>query len=288
MSNISFEYWGNYRILNLISSGQSSRIYQAYDDQNRQAVCIKTLLDKTAKDKEQIQILKQEYDIAKRLNHPKLIRVFSFGWQRDVPYIVMEWFAGSNLKSLINRGYSQYCDQIEQIVFNMIDSLSHLHLSGWVHRDIKPDNFLFDTKNKELKLIDFAITRKNVTGFSRFFTRRSQPQGTGSYMPPEQIKGLPPEFSADIYSLGCTIYELLTMRLPFSGDSMNDLLKKHLSAPMPNVISRNKNITKEFNNLLKTITSKSAKDRPNNATELLRIIQKTKIFQNPPKPEDIV
>ncbi|MDR2761598.1 MAG: serine/threonine protein kinase [Planctomycetaceae bacterium] len=286
--NLKVEYFGEYRILNLINSGQSSRLYQAYDDRCRQYVCIKTLLDKSAKDKEQIKILKWEYEVAKRLSHPRLIRVFSFDWQGAIPYISMEWFSFPNVKFLINRGYGQYCENIERIVFRMAESLSYLHSSGWVHRDVKPDNFLFDVVSGELKLIDFAITRRVVTGFAKFFARRSQPQGTGSYMSPEQIKGLLPEPSVDIYSLGCVYYELLTTRLPFSGDSMNDLLRKHLSLLPPVVSVRNKNVTKEFSDLLKSMMSKSPKDRPNDATELLRLLQKTKIFQRPPKPEDIV
>ncbi|MDR1480439.1 MAG: serine/threonine protein kinase [Planctomycetaceae bacterium] len=287
MSNISVEYFGKYRVLNLINTGQSSRLLQAYDDLKQRSVCIKTLSANAANDSEQVKMLKHEYEVAVKLCHPKLVQVFSFGWQRDVPYIVMEWFASPNLKVLISRGYGQYCNQIVQLISDMAESLSYLHLSGWIHRDIKPDNFLFNLNNGELKLIDFAIARRYVSSFWRIFARRSQAQGTRSYISPEQIRGVLPEPSVDIYSLGCTYYELLATRLPFSADNMNDLLRKHISATPPAVMLRNKNVTKEFSDLLRSMMSKSPIDRPKNATELLRIIKSTKIFQRHPKIEDV-
>jgi serine/threonine protein kinase len=284
---MSVEYFGEYRVLNLVNTGQSSRLLHGYNDRTREVVCIKTLLDRSARDKEQIKILKWEYEVASGLSHPKLIRVFSYGWRGEVPYIVMEWFSAPNVKLLISRGYGQYCDHIVRIMLSMVESLSYLHLRGWVHRDVKPDNFLFDVGAGELRLIDFAIARRSVAGIRRLFAGRLQPQGTVSYMAPEQIKGLPPETGSDVYSLGCVFYELLTMRTPFSGDSANDLLRKHIATPPPNVMAKNKNITKDFSDLLKTMMAKSAKDRPKNATELLKIMQKIKVFQTNPKPENI-
>jgi serine/threonine protein kinase len=287
MSNVSVEYFGEYRVLNLINTGQSSRLLQAYDDQKHQSVCIKTLSAKNTRDSEQIKMLKHEYDVAVKLRHPKLINVFSFGWQREAPYMVMEWFPTPNLKILISRGYGQYCNQVVRIISEMAESLSYLHSRGWVHRDVKPDNFLFNIDNGELKLIDFAIARRCVNGFWRIFARRTQPQGTRSYISPEQIRGLPPEPAVDIYSLGCAYYELLTTRPPFSADNMNDLLKKHISAAPPVVTLKNKNVTKEFSDLLQSMLSKSPNNRPKNASELLKIIKTIKIFQRNPKPEDV-
>ncbi|MDR1485805.1 MAG: serine/threonine protein kinase [Planctomycetaceae bacterium] len=275
---MSIEYFGEYRVLSLVNVGQSSRIYRAYDDRARRSVCVKTLLDGVLV-KEQVELLKWEYDVLLKLNYPKLCQVYSFGWCREVPYIVMEWFPASNVKLLISRGYDQYYDHIERIIFDMADSLSYLHLRGWVHRDVKPDNFLFDVGGCGIRLIDFAIARRCVGGIARFLARRSPPQGTASYIAPEQIKGLPPECSADIYSLGCAYYEILTTRVPFSGDSVNDLLKKHIASPPPVVAAKNKNVTKEFSDLVKIMMSKSQNDRPKNATELLKLLKTTRIFQ---------
>ncbi|MDR0390385.1 MAG: serine/threonine protein kinase, partial [Planctomycetaceae bacterium] len=239
---MSIEYFGEYRVLSLVNVGQSSRLFQAYDDRLRQSVCIKTLLESGVGDRGQVRLLRWEYDVLSCFNHLRLLRVYSFGWRRELPYIVMEWFPASNLKLFISRGYDQYCEFIERIFFEMAESLSYLHLCGWVHRDVKPENFLFDVGGG-IRLIDFAISRRVVSGIWRFLSRRLPSQGTASYMSPEQIRGLLPECVSDIYSLGCVYYEILTTRLPLSGESVNDLLRKHISVVPPLVTVKNKNVT---------------------------------------------
>ncbi len=286
MSNASIGYMGPYRLLNVVNTGQSSRLWQAYDDEKREFVGVKTLLNQFAKQKDQIQILKWEYEVASKLSHPKLIAIKEFGWYQGTPYLVMEWFAAPNLKMWINRGYAQYCAQLPKLLPAMVESLAYLHGKGWTHRDVKPDNFLMNDEC-ELKLIDFALAKKIVAGFGKLFAMRGKTQGTASYMSPEQIRGLPPEPQADMYSLGCTIYELLTGKLPFAGESMNDLLNKHLSAVPPTVSSRNRNITPEFTELLRTMLAKSSADRPKTTDELLKTFQAIRIFRRPPSKDDV-
>lgn len=288
MSSFSIGYFGPYRLLNVVNTGQSSRLWQAYDDRNQRYVGIKTLLDQFARQKDQIQILKWEYDVASKFKHPKLIEILEFAWHQKVPYLVMEWFSAPNLKMWVNRGYDQYCDGLPKLMPDMVESLLYLHEQGWTHRDVKPDNFMFNKEAGEMKLIDFALAKRIAGGLGKLLGMKSKTQGTASYMSPEQIHGLPPEPQADIYSLGCTFYELLTGRLPFSGDSMNDLLNKHLSASPPNVALRNKNITPEFMEVLKMMMAKKATDRPKSTAELMQMMRKVRIFRRPPTPADIV
>jgi serine/threonine protein kinase len=287
MSSASIGYFGPYRLLNVVNTGQSSRLWQAYDDQNRRFVGIKTLLDKFARQKDQIQLLKWEYDVASKFSHPKLIHIFEFDWYQKVPYLVMEWFSAPNLKMWINRGYAQYCSHLPKLLPEMVESLLYLHEQGWTHRDVKPDNFLFNSDEAAMKLIDFALTRRIAKGLGKLFAMKTKTQGTASYMSPEQIRGLPPASQADIYSLGCTFYELLTTRLPFSGESMNDLLNKHLSVPPPPITQRNKNITPEFAGIIKVMLAKKPEDRPKSTAELLKMLQTVRIFRRPPTPEDV-
>lgn len=288
MSFASIGYFGPYRLLSVINTGQSSRLWQAYDDEERKFVGIKTLLDQFAKQREQVQILKWEYDVASKFSHPKLIEILEFAWDGKTPYLVMEWFSAPNLKMWVNRGYPQYCAGLPQLIPGMVESLLYMHSKGWVHRDVKPDNFLFSAETNEVKLIDFALARKVVSGFGKLFAMKSKTQGTASYMSPEQIRGLPPDTHADIYSLGCTFFELLSSRLPFAGDSMNDLLNKHLFNPPPPVTQRNKNITPEFSELLKTMMAKKKEDRPKSTADLLQHLQGLRIFRRPPSPGDVV
>jgi serine/threonine protein kinase len=287
MSLDSIGYLGPYRLLNVINTGQSSRLWQAYDDRNRRYIGLKTLLDQFARQKNQIQILKWEYDAASRFDNPKLIKIIEFGWYQRNPYLAMEWFSAPNLKMWINRGYAEYCKYLPVIMPAMAESLLYLHTQGWVHRDVKPDNFLFSSDTSEVKMIDFALARKTVKGIGKLFSLRAKPQGTASYMSPEQIKGLPPEPSADIYSLGCTFFELLTTKLPFAGESMNDLLRKHLSTPPPSIASRNKNLTPEFVNLHKLMMAKKPEDRFKTTAEFVKHLKGIRIFRGLPKPEDI-
>ncbi len=287
MSNASIGYIGPYRLLNVVNTGQSSRLWQAYDDEKREFVGVKTLLPQFVKQNDQIQLLKREFEVAAKLSHPLLISIHSFGWYQKAPYLAMEWFSAPNLKMWVNRGYDQYCAHLPKLLPAMVESLAYLHSQGWVHRDVKPDNFLMNDEGK-MKLIDFGLAKKTVGGIGKLLAMKSKPQGTASYMSPEQIRGLPPEPQADMYSLGCTFFEMLTMKLPFAGDTMNDLLNKHLSTPPPQITSRNKNLTPEFTEFLKMLLAKNPNDRPKTSNEFLKMIQAIRIFRRPPSKDDVV
>jgi serine/threonine protein kinase len=122
----------------------------------------------------------------------------------------------------------------------------------------------------------------------KWFTLKSRIQGTASYMSPEQIRGLPPAPGTDMYSLGCTFYELLTTKLVFAGDTLNELLNKHLFTNPPPVGQRNKNVTPEFAELLKAMLAKKTQDRPKDTNELLRLLQTIRPFRRKPSQSDIV
>jgi serine/threonine protein kinase len=172
-------------------------------------------------------------------------------------------------------------------MLQMVQALAYQHRQGWVHRDVKPDNFLFDPAAVQIKMIDFALAKKTAAGLGKIFAMKGKVQGTASYMSPEQILGRSPTPHADIYSLGCTFYELLTTRLVFTGDTLNDLLNKHLSTPPPPVGQRNKNVTPEFGELLKMMLAKKPEDRPKTTQDLLRLLQLTRPFRRPPSKGDV-
>ena len=286
--SLGLGYIGPFRLLEIINRGQSCCLWRAYDDEKREFVGIKTLLESTAKQRSQVQLLEHEYKVAVKFSHPNLIRIFHYDWYNKVPYIGMEWFSAINLKMWINRGYESYCEHLQQVMLQMVQALDYQHRHGWVHRDVKPDNFLFDPATMQIKMIDFALARKTVAGFGKFFAMKEKVQGTASYMSPEQILGRSPAPHADIYSLGCTFYELLTTRLVFTGDTLNDLLNKHLSTLPPPVGQRNKNVTPEFGELLKMMLAKKPEDRPKTTQDLLRLLQLTRPFRRPPSKGDVV
>jgi serine/threonine protein kinase len=285
--SLGLGYIGPFRLLEIVNRGQSCCLWRAYDDEKREFIGVKTLLESTAKQRGQVQLLEHEYKVASKFSHPNLIRIFHYDWHNKIPYIGMEWFPAINLKMWINRGYEAYCEHLPKIFIQMAEAMLYQHNQGWVHRDVKPDNFLFAPETVEVKMIDFALAQKAVGGFMKLFTLKGNVQGTASYMSPEQIKRLPAAPGADIYSLGCTFYELLTTKLLFTGDSLNELLNKHISAPPPTVSLRNKNVTPEFSELLKMMLAKKPQDRPKNTQELLRLLQTTRPFRRPPSKGDL-
>jgi len=281
-------YIGPFRLLEIVNRGQSCCLWRAYDDDKHEFVGIKTLLESATKQRNQAKLLEHEYTVAAGFSHPNLINIFHYGWHNKVPYIGMEWFSAINLKMWINRGYETYCEHLPQIIVQMTEALVYQHSQGWVHRDVKPDNFLFDPESVQIKMIDFALAQKAVTNFMKWFMPKGKIQGTASYMSPEQIQGLAAAPHADMYGLGCTFYELLTTRLLFTGDTLNDLLNKHLSTVPPSILQRNKNVTPEFAELLKIMLAKKPQDRPKSTQDLLRLLQSTRLFRRPPSKNDVV
>ena len=285
--SLGLGYIGPFRLLEVVNRGQSCCLWKAYDDEKREYVGIKTLLESTAKQRSQRKLLEHEYKVASKFSHPNLITIFLYDWYNRVPYIAMEWFSTANLKMWINRGYDAYCEHLPQIFLQSAQALAYQHSLGWTHRDVKPDNFLFAPDVVTVKMIDFALARKKTPNIVRWFTLKGKIQGTASYMSPEQIRGLPAAPSSDIYGLGCTFYELLTTRLVFTGDSLNDLLTKHLSATPPPVIQKNKNVTPEFAEVLRMMLAKRPQDRPKNTQEVIRLLQTTRPFRRPPSKADV-
>jgi len=119
------------------------------------------------------------------------------------------------------------------------------------------------------------------------FSLRGKAQGTASYMAPEQILGKPPAPDVDIYSLGCSFFELLTGKLPYSGGTINDLLAKHLTGPIPSVTARNKNVTEDMAELLRMMLAKKADSRPKNAKDLYVALKGIRILKRKPSPNDV-
>ena len=288
MSNsISSEYIGPYRLLKVANTGQTSRLWQAYDDENRQYVAIKTLQEKYVRDSVHIAYLKKEYEVAANLEHPYLIKILKFGIDKRIPYLAMEWCAAPNLKMILNRGYMQIAPFYQQIVSDMIEGLAYLHSKGWIHRDIKPDNYIH-SEETGVKLIDFALAVKKPSAISKLFSFGSRKsQGTASYMAPEQIRGETVSEQSDIYSFGCTLFELLATRSPYSGGSMNELLKKHVSAAIPPVTARNNNLTPEIAEIVRSCLAKSPKDRPKSSADLAKVLKTTRIFKRTPRDSDV-
>lgn len=278
-------YLGPYRLLNVVHTGQNCCIWQAYDDANQHIVGIKTLLDKYLNDREQIRFLRWEYAVGHSLKHPLIIEVFFFGVDRGVPYVVSEWYSAPNLKQRINASIEKINHLLPKVIEQSAEALGYLHKMGWVHRDVKPDNFLVGDEG-DVKLIDFALARKQKSRLMKFFSGRSKVQGTRSYMAPEQIRGTAPDPRADIYGFGCMLHELLAGKPPFTGVSSNDLLMKHLRASPPPLEASNGNVSSEFAQLVRKCMAKNPAARPNTMEDFLNEFHMMRMFKIQPKPPE--
>lgn len=275
------DFLGNCRMLRLIRAGGTCQVWEAISEGKH--VALKILQPDVRMNKEEIAYLKHEYEVGHPLKHENVIEIYGFDIDRDVAFLMMEYHPGRNIKMLIREGIESFAYLAPKMILDSARGLKYLHDQGWVHRDIKPDNFLVNDDG-EVKLIDFALAMRLRTGFSRLFGGRTKVQGTRSYMAPEQIRGKGLDVGTDIYSFGCMLYELLSGKLPFTGVSPEELLRKHLYAPIPVLSGANKNVTPDMSDLVGRMMAKERQQRPTSMEDVIRYFRSVRVFRSTPKP----
>jgi serine/threonine protein kinase len=261
-------------------------VWEAILDRDNKRYALKVLRPEQRGNKDEIAFLKHEFEVAKELNHKNIIKLIEYRTDAETPFIVLELFSEMNLKMAMRRGPEPIAHKLPSIVEQASEGLYYLHSKGYVHCDIKPDNILL-SREWEVKLIDFTIAKKIKTGFGKLFAGKTKVEGTRSYMSPEQIRGGTLEPRSDIYSMGCMIYELITGKAPYTGNTPNELLSKHLSASIPSLLVGNDNVSPEFNNIVRKMLAKKPEERPQDMWDVLKMIRSTPIFKKPPRIPDI-
>ncbi len=256
------DFIGPYQILRMIRSGNTTTVFEAMQTGGgSDRVALKVLLDRFKKDRSKIDELRHEANVGKNLKHQNVITIFEFSNRYALPFISMQLFNARNLKQELREKPDRLGANIEEIIIRCAEGLSHLHSQGWIHCDVKPDNFLVDER-ANVKLIDFSIAKKAKTGISAFLSRTRVLQGTRSYMAPEQIRRKAVTPATDIYGLGCVIFEMLAGKPPFTGVSPDEVLNKHLRAPLPSIQAANRAVSDNFAHLLGQMLSKNPEKRP--------------------------
>jgi serine/threonine protein kinase len=277
------ELLGEFRTVRLIRAGQTCQVWEAL--RGRERVALKILQPEVRGDREEINYLKHEYEVGRDLHHPNVAEIYGFHIERSLPFLAMEFHPGMNVKMLIRGGMESYGFLVPEIIMTAGRGLHYFHEQGWVHRDIKPDNFLV-AESGEAKLIDFALAVRIRTGFARLFSGKTRVAGTRSYMAPEQIRGKTLDPRTDVYAFGCLLFELVTGRLPFTGTTPEELLRKHLHNAIPSAMAYNKNVTQEFNDLVYSMMNKQPEERPESIEEVLQRFHGMRVFRMMPKRPD--
>jgi eukaryotic-like serine/threonine-protein kinase len=277
------DYYGKYRLVRLIRAGHTCNVWETVNDDDGKRYALKILKAEERDNKLEIATLRHEHEVAHGMKHPNIIRVYEFNTELDIPYLVMEMFNATNLKILLRQGSERLFPIVKEVVDQAAEALYYFHEKGWIHRDVKPDNFLV-SETGTVKLIDFAIAIRPVTGLAKLtYGWFATVQGTRSYMSPEQIRNQALDARSDVYSFGCVLHELVTGRAPFTGDSPNDLLNKHLTAPPPSAQVLSPNVSTEFSDLMRRMMAKKRDDRPANMWEFLKIFRQLRLFKVLPK-----
>ena len=273
---------GNYRLFHLIRAGSVYEIWTVRSISENTPYAMKWLPPGNKYTRHTVADLKHEHIVGLGIDHPSIIKTYSFNTTSNGAYLLLELYKVPNLKQHINAGYRKLHPQVKEIVINAATGLTRLHESGWIHRDVKPDNFLLG-EDAAIKLIDFNLSRKKMGALARLFRARERVQGTYSYMSPEQIRGQVIGVRSDIYGLGCVIHELISGKPPFTANSPAELLQRHLrTKPRPLTVT-DKNVKPEFAAYVQRLMAKDPNDRPASMKDVQMEIRGQKFFYNSPK-----
>lgn len=278
----SRNYLGSYRLIKLIRGGQVCNVWEAMRDGDKDRVAIKVLLARHGKNKTEIEQLRNEGRVGIDMDHPNVIKIFEFVDRYDLPFLVMQLFNARNLKQEMRENDKVLAVNAPRVVEQCALGLDYLHEQGWIHCDIKPDNYLVNEQG-DVKLIDFSIAQQMKKQKRSLFGKKLV-QGTRSYMSPEQIRGRPLDRSADVYGFGCVMHEMFAGRPPFTGTNPDELLQKHLRSTPPPLIAANKAVSEDFANLILQTLAKDPKKRPQTMAAFLEALKKIRVYKAGRKP----
>jgi len=222
---------GRYQVEKELGKGAMGVVYLGKDPKIGRVVAIKTMALSQEFEADELQDVKERFfreaETAGRLNHPNIVTIFDAGEEHDLAFIAMEFLKGKDLVPHTKEGNLLPVEKVVSIAARVAEALAYAHKNNVVHRDIKPANIMYELESDTVKVTDFGIAR--ITDSSK--TKTGMVLGTPSYMSPEQLAGRKVDGSSDLFSLGVTLYQLLTGRLPFQGDSMAQLMYKIANEP---------------------------------------------------------
>ncbi|NTW44422.1 MAG: serine/threonine protein kinase, partial [Anaerolineaceae bacterium] len=268
---------GRYVIQELLGQGGMSAVYKASDPNLKRVVAIKLIHPHLAMDNQFVQRFEEEAAAVASLRHPNIVQVYDFNSDKDVSYMVLEFIPGETLQDHLKRlsiqNRSMSIENAIKYTLNMCDALGYAHQRGMIHRDIKPANIMLDVFGQAI-LMDFGIVK--IIGGNQH-TATGAVMGTARYMSPELIRSEPADARSDIYSLGVTLYEMLSGKTPFNADSAMTLMMMHLNDPVPDPRVLRNDLPPSLVEILKKALTKDRNQRYQSTAELAADLKKVSL-----------
>src|SRR5689334_2339267 len=223
---------GRYELHRRIARGGMADVFLARDQLLDRPVAVKVLFPEYANDPSFVERFRREAQSAANLNHPNIVAVYDWGEEQGTYFIVMEYVEGRSLADILRTEGPLHPQRAAEIASDIAAALGFAHRNGVIHRDIKPGNVLV-SPNGQVKVADFGIARALGAAAEENLTQAGSVMGTATYFSPEQAQGLALDPRSDLYSLGVVLYEMVTGRAPFTGDSPVAIAYKHVQEQPP-------------------------------------------------------
>ena len=284
--SIGKSFIGPFQLLRLIRSGTTTAVWEAKRINEKERIALKVLLSDFRTDKDEIGQLKHEAMVGQYVNHPNVIKIFDYHEDQGFPLVSMQLYQARNLKIEIRERPEVLAENMGIVMRAAAEGLAHLHDVGWIHCDIKPDNYLVD-EQANVKLIDFSIAVKDKKkGFLGLGSNKAKTiMGTRSYISPEQIRRQHLDVRADIYGFGCMLFEMMSGKTPYNAASPEQLLSKHLSAPIPNLLAVS-GASKDFAALVRMMLAKDPDKRIQTMRDFINELDKIQIYRHSMRPKN--
>ncbi len=264
MENLIGKVIDNFRVVSVLGKGGMGIVYKAYDTRLDRYVAIKLLSSSVIEKERFVERFKREAKNQAKLTHPNIVAVYGFIEYSNLLGIVMEYVEGESLEKVIDRQGRFNLHDVIYILKHLLQGIGYAHQRGFIHRDIKPSNIIL---NKEgiTKIMDFGISKSL---YDNNMTKTGSKIGTVYYMSPEQIRGHDVTNRSDIYSIGCTIYEMIVGQPPFDFTSEYEVMDGHLKKTVPKISERVTGIPEKLEKILTKSLQKDTNARYANCEEM--------------------
>jgi eukaryotic-like serine/threonine-protein kinase len=266
-------YGGRYAVVEPIGSGGMAEVYLARDELLGREVAVKVLSERLSRDRSFVERFRREAQAAAGLSHPNIVSLYDYGSDEGTYFIVMEHIDGRSLADVIHDEGPLLPERAAEIASDVAKALERAHGAGLVHRDVKPSNIML-TSHGQTKVTDFGIVRALGGDGEQTMTQTGMVIGTASYLSPEQAQGNPVDARSDVYALGCVLYEMLTGRPPFTGDTPLSIAYKQVREDPELPSSANPDVPSAMDAITMKALAKNPDNRYSSAGEMQEDLQR--------------